>query len=85
MTKIKRKSDNLLTNGKKEEAIQEIIAFFEKSRDEKIGMIAAEDVLNFFLQNIGENIYNKGVNDSKELVKSRIEDLELELELLQSK
>ena len=36
-----------------------MIHFFEKEREMEIGMIAMEDILNFFLQNVGGMIYNK--------------------------
>lgn len=84
MKEIKRKWD-LLSKEKKESCIQEIITFFKQERDEEIGVIAAEDVLDFFLQNIGPTIYNKGVEDSKEQLKKSFEDLEVDLELLLNK
>lgn len=81
MNEIKRKWD-LLPKEKRKACIDEIITFFKQKRDEKIGIIAAEDVLDFFLQNIGTNIYNKGVEDSKNLLKRQFEDLEVDLNLL---
>lgn len=81
MNEIKRKWD-LLTKEKRRICIDEIITFFKQKRDEEIGIIAAEDVLDFFLQNIGTDIYNKGVEDSKNLLKRQFEDLEVDLNLL---
>ncbi len=81
MNEIKRKWD-LLPKEKRKACIDEIIIFFKQKRDEEIGIIAAEDVLDFFLQNIGTNIYNKGVEDSKNLLKRQFEDLEVDLNLL---
>ncbi len=81
MNEIKRKWD-LLPKEKRKICIDEIITFFKQKRDEEIGMIAAEDVLDFFLQNIGTDIYNKGVEDSKNLLKRQFEDLEVDLDLL---
>jgi uncharacterized protein (DUF2164 family) len=81
MNDIKRKWD-LLPKEKRKACIDEIITFFKQKRDEEIGIIAAEDVLDFFLQNIGTNVYNKGVEDSKNLLKRQFEDLEVDLNLL---
>lgn len=62
--------------------IKEIIAFFRNERDEEIGMIAAENILRFFLETMGEEIYKKAINDSKKLLKERFEDLEVDLDVL---
>lgn len=84
MKKIKRKWD-LLSEEKRKSCIDEIITFFKHERDEEIGIIATEEILDFMLQITGEDIYNRGVTDSKETLKKRFEDLELDLDLLQSK
>jgi uncharacterized protein (DUF2164 family) len=62
--------------------IKEIVAFFKNERDEEIGMIAAENVLGFFLETMGEEIYKKAINDTKKLLKERFEDLEVDLDVL---
>ena len=50
-----------------------------------MGILAAEKVLDFFLQTMGEEIYKKAVKDTKKLLKERIEDLEVELDILSAK
>ena len=84
MNEIKRKWD-LLPKAKRKSCIDEIITFFKQKRDEQIGVIAAEDILDFFLQDIGTEIYNKGVEDSKGLLKKEFENLEVDLDLLMNK
>jgi uncharacterized protein (DUF2164 family) len=42
----------------------------------------AQEVLDFFLQIMGEEIYKKAIKDCKKLLKERLEDLEVELEIL---
>lgn len=84
MNEIKRKWD-LLPKEKRKNCIEEIITFFKQKRDEELGIIAAEDILDFFLENIGTNIYNRGVEDSKELLKKQFENLEINLDLLLNK
>lgn len=78
---VKRKWD-LLTKEKRDRSIKEIIHHFKAEKEEDIGVIAAEDFLDFFLQLIGEDIYNKGVKDSKKTLKQRLEDLDVDLDLL---
>jgi len=84
MKDIKRKWD-LLSKEKRKSFLDEIITFFKQKRNEELGIIAAEDILDFFLQNTGEDIYNKGVEDSKNLLKKRFDDLEVDLDLLLNK
>ena len=84
MSKITRQWP-MLSEEKRKKFIDEIITFFKQKRDEDIGVIAGEEVLDFFLENISEEIYNKGVGDSKELLKKRFADLEFDLDLLLKK
>jgi uncharacterized protein (DUF2164 family) len=58
----------------------ELIQFFEKERDEKIGVIAAEELLNFFLRSAGKMLYNKGVNDAKKVIETRTEEIRFDLD-----
>ncbi|MBI2409848.1 DUF2164 family protein [Candidatus Kaiserbacteria bacterium] len=62
--------------------LNEIISFFQNERDEIIGFVAAEQILDFFLRSMGEHIYKKALNDAKKLIKTKIEDLEVDLDLL---
>lgn len=84
MNETKRSWD-MLPKEKRKTLIDEIITFFKQERDEEIGIIAAEDILDFFLQNAAKDIYNKGISDSKEQLKKQFEDLEVNLDLLMNK
>ncbi len=81
MSKVKRKWD-LLPEGRRRACAEEIITFFEKERDEEIGVIAAEEILDFFLQNVGNHIYNKGIEDSRGTFNKKFIDAEIDLDLL---
>ena len=81
MNEIKRKWERL-TDDKKKACLDELIIFFENERDEKIGVIAAEQVLNHFLQTAGRELYNKGVEDAKKTLEQRFDDLQMDLDLL---
>jgi uncharacterized protein (DUF2164 family) len=81
MPTIKRNWD-LLTKERREALIKEIITFFKTEKDQELGIIAAEDILDFFLQNLGKDIYNKAIDDSKVTLKQSLEDLEINLDLL---
>jgi uncharacterized protein (DUF2164 family) len=84
MVNIKRKWD-LLTEERKKSLIKEIITYFKIKRDQEIGILVAEDILDFFLQALGEDIYNKAINDSKATIKQSFENLEIDLDLLFNK
>lgn len=64
MRNIKRKWD-VLTKERRDTLTREIITYFKTERDLEIGVIAAEDILDFFLQALVADIYNKAVSDSK--------------------
>lgn len=84
MADIKRKWD-LLTKPERKRVSEEIIRFFKEERDEEIGMIAAEEVLDFFLKSSALFIYSKGIEDSKILLQKRFEDISIDLDVMQEK
>ncbi|MDH5533258.1 MAG: DUF2164 family protein [Candidatus Pacebacteria bacterium] len=78
---MSKKPISLLTKEQRQAAIDEIIFFFANQRDEQIGIIAAQDILDMFLENISKAVYNRGVDDTKELIKERMLELETDVEL----
>jgi uncharacterized protein (DUF2164 family) len=79
MSRTKRTWEKL-TDEEKSSVKEELILFFENERDEKIGVIAAEKIINFFLQSVGGKLYNKGVNDAKKAMENRLEELKFDLD-----
>ncbi|MFH1286810.1 MAG: DUF2164 domain-containing protein [Candidatus Magasanikbacteria bacterium] len=84
MDEIKRKWD-FLPKDKRETSIEKIISFFDNERDEQIGVIAAEEILDFFLDNIGEHIYNEGIDNASAALRQHSDDIEIDLDLLKQK
>lgn len=84
MVTVKRSWD-LITDEKRKAVVKEIIYFFEKERNETIGVIAAESILDFMLQSLAPHIYNKGVEDSLQFIKEHLEILGPEMEALLKK
>jgi len=84
MTDIKRKWD-LLSKERRETLIKEVIDYFKTEKDQELGVIAAEDILDFFLEALGKDIYNKAIDDSKVVIKQSFESLEIDLDLLLNK
>lgn len=75
----------LLSKEKREVAIREITRYFATELDQEIGLIAAEDLLDFFLVGAGAEAYKKGVEDARKLLRDRFADLEVGLDLLGGK
>lgn len=81
MTSVKRPWERL-SDKEKDRIKGEMIHFFEKEREMEIGMIAAEDILNFFLQNVGGMIYNKGLSDAQKAIDYRVDELKFDIDEL---
>ena len=78
----KKQKFNFASDEQKMIYLKEIISFFKKERDEEIGLVAAETVLDFFTQTMGDEIYKKAINDCKKLLNERFDDLDIELDIL---
>ena len=81
MAHIKREWD-VLTADRRAALIREVIVYFKTSHDQEVGMLAAEDILDFFLQAIGSDLYRKAIDDSKSVLKQNLENLDIDLDLL---
>lgn len=81
MLEAKRKWD-LLSEGRRKSAIDEVITYFREERDEQIGIIVAEDILDFFLRTIGGDIFNKAIDSSKAVIRQSFDNLEIDLDVL---
>lgn len=79
--KSKKTEDNLLSERQLNKLNQSLIDFFAMERNEEIGIIAAGELIEFFLIEVGVNIYNHGVDDTYKLLKKRQEELNAEIEL----
>ncbi len=77
---MSKKSPTIISEEQRKKAIEEIINFFSTERSEEIGVIAAEDILDMILNLIGADIYNKGVDDTMEYIKERIDEINIDLE-----
>ncbi len=70
-----------LPKEKRQAYLNNIVVWFAENRDEDIGVIAAEELLDFFMEGIGQDLYKKGIEDSKKLLRSRFDDLALDLDM----
>ena len=68
-----------LPKRKREDAIASLRQYFDENMPEPLGELPAGLLLNFFLEDIGRAIYNKGVADAATRMQQRVGDLEGEL------
>jgi len=66
-----------------DKCIAEVIARVEEIRDNSVGLIAAQDIIDIVTENLGPEIYNEAIRDAKKLLEDRMNDIETELDLLQ--
>lgn len=60
----------------KQEMVEKIQTYFERERDESIGGLAAELMLDFFLKEVGAIIYNQGVADARTVLQERMAEFD---------
>jgi len=60
----------------KEQFIKEIQSFFYEERNETIGIIAADKVLEFFIEVLGNKVYNKALDDTQFWFKRYMDNME---------
>lgn len=64
----------------RQHAIASIERYFLENTEEKIGNVAASGLLGFFVEEIGPAIYNQAVRDVQERLRSRVEEIDLEVQ-----
>ncbi len=79
MTEIKRDWD-VLSKDERQKIVNEIIAFFTDERGEEIGVVAADQILDFFLRTTGGFIYNKALDDTKPFIEKKLGDALFEID-----
>jgi uncharacterized protein (DUF2164 family) len=76
MDRNKTKATVELTSEEKKQMLEDIRYYFATERDEDLGIIASEGILDFFLETLGKHIYNKALDDSRLWYNKRMEDVE---------
>lgn len=70
LNKIKLSSED------RKKMLDEIKDYYSREREEQIGILASESLLDFFLEDLGKIIYNKALEDTKLWFDHRMEDIE---------
>lgn len=71
-------TDNKALNQK---CLDEVITRVQEIEDpELVGVIAAQDIIDIVLENMGSEIYNKAINDSTKLLRDKFQEIEYSAE-----
>lgn len=65
-----------LSKSEKEKVVSDIIHYFNSERDEEIGVLSAELLLDFLIERIAPEFYNLGVADAINYINQTAEDME---------
>lgn len=76
---------SLISEEKKREVIGAIIAFYKRERDEEIGVIAAEEIMELVIDLVGRDIFNKGVDETTKLLQDRLASAWVDVEAIVKK
>ena len=72
---MKNKDRIKLSKEKKDDMIISIKNYFLHERDEELGDLASNLMLNFIIEELAPEFYNQGVYDSCKFINERSEDL----------
>lgn len=64
-----------LTKEQKSHAIESIQKYFLNERDESIGMLQGQLILDFIIEKIGPSIYNQAINDMQKYLGEKVDDM----------
>ncbi|KQP21815.1 DUF2164 domain-containing protein [Pseudorhodoferax sp. Leaf267] len=68
-----------LPRDKQQQALASLERYLREHMDEPIGNIAAAQLLNFFIEEIGPSLYNQAVADAQERMQLRVSELDIEV------
>lgn len=67
----------------KQKCLNEVISRIQDIDDpSQVGVIAAQDIVDIVVENLGPEIYNKAIFDTNKLFQNKLEDLKYEIEEL---
>lgn len=72
----------MLSDDEKRALREEIVAFYLDERDEEIGMIEQEQVMELFLEHLAPIVYNNALDDAKRWFGRQMENVESDYYML---
>ena len=65
-----------LSDERKDGIIRKLREMYSKEFDEDLSVFRAEQILRFFLKNLGPLVYNQAIQDARGFMLERLEDLD---------
>ncbi len=75
----------MLSDERRQVVTEELATYIKENLDVEVGVIATSELLDFFLQNASEDIYAKGIKDTRDALQKKLEDLDVDLDMLLQK
>ena len=72
---------DVLSDDERRFLVGEIVGYFETERGEKIGVVAAGQILDFFLRMAGPLLYNRALDDTKVLLEKNLGSILLDIDV----
>ncbi|MBL4673772.1 MAG: DUF2164 domain-containing protein [Arenicella sp.] len=67
----------------KELLVEKFKRYFESELNQEIGQFDAEFLIDFVSENLGGYYYNRGLQDAQLLIRSKLDDIDIEIESLE--
>ena len=64
------------------QCVDEVIARVDEQEDAEFGIIAARELIDIVAMHIGPEAYNRGLEDAKKAIQTKLADLEVDLDIL---
>ncbi|MDF2635029.1 MAG: hypothetical protein K0R78_1903 [Pelosinus sp.] len=59
----------------KKQAVDDIKKYFLDNREEEMGQLASELLLDFMIEKVGKVLYNQGIKDAHTFMSEKVEEL----------
>ena len=64
-----------LEKHQKEEMVNKLRAYFLKERNEELGDLATQLLVDFMIQEFGDTFYNKGIEDAQRYISEYVDNI----------
>ena len=66
----------------KKQCIDEILVRIDEQNNDKFGIIAAQEIIDIVAEHLGPQVYNSAIEDAKKAARTKLADLEIDLDIL---
>lgn len=66
-----------LSDERRNEILGRLIGMYSEEFDEELSPFRAEQILTFFVRSLGPSVYNQAIQDARQFMADRLEDLDV--------